>query len=115
MPFMQHVIAPMMPGFREAYPAIEAELHTSDEIIDLLEQRTDVAIRIGELRDSTLHARKLGSSRLRLLASPAYLESEPHRILWRLVFLRESSHEQEGKQIFPGSAGARGASGTRTA
>jgi len=74
MPFMQHVIAPMMPGFREAYPAIEAELHTSDEIIDLLEQRTDVAIRIGELRDSTLHARKLGSSRLRILASPAYLE-----------------------------------------
>ncbi|MCA8242464.1 LysR substrate-binding domain-containing protein [Burkholderia sp. AU32262] len=74
MPFMQHVIAPMMPGFREAYPAIEVELHTSDEIIDLLEQRTDVAIRIGELRDSTLHARRLGSSRLRILASPAYLE-----------------------------------------
>ncbi len=40
---------------------------------------------------------------------------EPLRILWRLVFLRESSHEQEGKQIFPGSAGARSASGTRTA
>jgi len=74
MPFMQHVIAPMMPGFRDAYPAIEAELHTSDEIIDLLEQRTDVAIRIGELRDSTLHARRLGSSRLRILASPAYLQ-----------------------------------------
>ncbi|HHT9028252.1 TPA: LysR substrate-binding domain-containing protein, partial [Burkholderia cenocepacia] len=74
MPFMQHVIAPMMPGFRDAYPAIEVELHTSDEIIDLLEQRTDVAIRIGELRDSTLHARRLGSSRLRILASPAYLE-----------------------------------------
>ncbi|MET1533190.1 LysR substrate-binding domain-containing protein [Burkholderia sola] len=74
MPFMQHVIAPMMPGFRDAYPAIAAELHTSDEIIDLLEQRADVAIRIGELRDSTLHARKLGSSRLRILASPAYLE-----------------------------------------
>ncbi|RQX82081.1 LysR family transcriptional regulator [Burkholderia anthina] len=74
MPFMQHVIAPMMPGFREAYPAISVELHTSDEIIDLLEQRTDVAIRIGELRDSTLHARRLGSSRLRILASPAYLE-----------------------------------------
>lgn len=74
MPFMQHVIAPMMPGFRETYPAIAVELHTSDEIIDLLEQRADVAIRIGELRDSTLHARKLGSSRLRILASPAYLE-----------------------------------------
>ncbi|MDR3101014.1 MAG: LysR family transcriptional regulator [Paraburkholderia sp.] len=73
VPFMQHVIVPLMPGFRAAYPGIELELHTSDEIIDLLEHRTDVAIRIGELRDSTLHARKLGSSRLRILASPAYL------------------------------------------
>ncbi|WP_431822371.1 LysR substrate-binding domain-containing protein [Burkholderia sp. F1] len=74
MPFMQHVIAPLISGFREAYPGIEVELHTSDEIIDLLEHRTDVAIRIGDLRDSTLHARKLCSSRLRVLASPAYLE-----------------------------------------
>jgi DNA-binding transcriptional LysR family regulator len=73
MPFMQHVIAPLMSGFRETYPGIEIELYTSDEIIDLLEHRTDIAIRIGEQRDSTLHARRLGSSRLRILASPAYL------------------------------------------
>ncbi|WP_196773826.1 hypothetical protein [Burkholderia vietnamiensis] len=39
-------------------------------------------------------------------------ENEPHRILWRLGFLRESSHEQEGNQVFPGSPGARSASGT---
>lgn len=41
--------------------------------IDLLERRTDVAIRIGQLRDSTLHARPLCTSRLRVLASPEYL------------------------------------------
>lgn len=76
VPFMQHVIVPLMNGFRDAYPGIELELHTSDEIIDLLEQRTDVAIRIGELHDSTLHARPLGSSRLRILASPAYLAKQ---------------------------------------
>jgi DNA-binding transcriptional LysR family regulator len=75
-PFMQHVIVPLMPGFRDTWPGIELELHTSDEIIDLLEHRTDVAVRIGELRDSTLHARKLGSSRLRILASPAYLATK---------------------------------------
>lgn len=34
---------------------------------------------------------------------------EPHRIWWRLVFLRESSHEQEAKQVFPGSPRARSA------
>lgn len=74
-PFMLHVVVPLVSGFRERYPQIQLELHSSDRIIDLLEQRTDVAIRIGALRDSTLHARPLGSSRLRVLASPAYLKS----------------------------------------
>ena len=72
-PFMLHVIVPLVAGFRAQYPDIELELHSSDQIIDLIEQRTDVAIRIGPLRDSTLHARALGSNRLRVLASPAYL------------------------------------------
>lgn len=50
-------------------------IELTDELnIDLLERRTDVAIRIGELRDSTLHARPLGTSRIRVLASPGYLE-----------------------------------------
>ena len=70
---MLHVIAPLVAGFRAQYPEIELELHSSDQIIDLIEQRTDLAIRIGPLRDSTLHARPLGSNRIRVLASPAYL------------------------------------------
>lgn len=72
-PFVLHAVVPLIKGFRERYPNIELELHSSDQIIDLIEQRTDVAIRIGPLRDSTLHARSLGSSCLRVLASPAYL------------------------------------------
>ena len=72
-PFMLHAVVPLIAGFRAQYPEIQLELHSSDQIIDLLEQRTDVAIRIGALRDSTLHARALGSNRLRILASPAYL------------------------------------------
>jgi DNA-binding transcriptional LysR family regulator len=74
-PFMLHVIVPLVGGFRERYPDIVLELHTSDQIIDLLEQRTDIAIRIGPLRDSTLHARALGGNALRILASPAYLDA----------------------------------------
>ncbi|MGO4328635.1 LysR substrate-binding domain-containing protein [Cupriavidus sp. 2TAF22] len=74
-PFMHHVIVPLIGGFRARYPEIELDLHTSEHIIDLLEQRTDVAIRIGMLRDSTLHARPLCNSRLRLVASPAYLKA----------------------------------------
>lgn len=74
-PFMLHVVAPMVADFRLRYPQIELELNTNDLVIDLLEEDTDVAIRIGVLRDSTLHARALGASRLRVLASPAYLKT----------------------------------------
>lgn len=72
-PFMLHAVLPWVSEFRRAYPQIELELDTDELNIDLLERRTDIAIRIGPLRDSTLHARPLGTSRLRVLASPAYL------------------------------------------
>lgn len=72
-PFMLHAIVPLVPEFRRAYPQITLELDTDELNIDLLERRTDIAIRIGALRDSTLHARPLCTSRLRILASPAYL------------------------------------------
>ena len=75
MPFMLHVIASLVPDFRTQYPQIELELNTNDLIIDLLEEDTDVAIRIGTLRDSTLRSRLLGTRRLRVLASPAYLKA----------------------------------------
>jgi DNA-binding transcriptional LysR family regulator len=74
-PFMLHAIVPLVPAFRKLYPQINLELDTDDLPIDLLERRTDIAIRIGPLRDSTLHARPLGTHRLRVLASPAYLEA----------------------------------------
>ena len=75
MPYMLHVIVPLAPAFRQQFPQIELELNTNDLVIDLLEQDTDVAIRIGALRDSTLHARPLGHHSLRVLASPAYLKA----------------------------------------
>lgn len=73
-PFVLHQLVPLIGPFREHYPGIELELSASDDIINLLEQRTDVAIRIGGLEDSTLHARPLGRSPLQLVASPQYLE-----------------------------------------
>ncbi|GAA4330053.1 LysR family transcriptional regulator [Variovorax defluvii] len=73
-PFMLHAIVPLVPAFRSAYPQIDLELDTDELNIDLLERRTDVAIRIGTLRNSTLHARPLGTSRIRVLASPPYFD-----------------------------------------
>lgn len=72
-PFMLQVIAPLVPGYRKRYPQVELELTSNEGNIDLLERRTDLAIRIGRLKDSSLHAVSLGSSRVRVLASPGYL------------------------------------------
>lgn len=72
-PFMLHCIVPHMTAFAARYPDIQLELTSNERIVDLLEQRVDIAIRIGALQDSTLHARSLGVSRRRVVASPAYL------------------------------------------
>lgn len=73
-PFLLHQIVPHVREFRDAYPDIELQLTASDQIVDLLERRIDVAIRIGLLEDSTLHARALGRSPLSVVASPDYLK-----------------------------------------
>jgi len=72
-PFMLHCVVPHVAEFRAMYPEIRLELSSNDQIADLLEHRTDIAIRIGALSDSTLHARALSSSPLHVLATPAYL------------------------------------------
>jgi len=72
-PFVLHCIVPHVAAFAERYPEIQLELTNNERIVDLLEQRVDIAIRIGTLQDSTLHARALGTSRLRIVASPDYL------------------------------------------
>ena len=77
-PFMLHVIVPLVAGYRERYPHVELELNSNEGVIDLLERRTDVAIRIGRLKDSTLHSRPIGSSRIRVLATPRYLDMHGH-------------------------------------
>ncbi|TWI69899.1 DNA-binding transcriptional LysR family regulator [Pseudoduganella lurida] len=74
-PFMLHCVVPHVAEFRAMYPAIRLELTSNDRIADLIEHRTDIAIRIGALADSTLHARPLSASALHVLASPAYLAS----------------------------------------
>lgn len=73
-PFMIHQIIPLLPEFRIQFPLIELELVSSENIIDLIERRTDIAIRIGPLKDSNLHARPLGRSPLSIVASPYYIE-----------------------------------------
>ncbi|KGP01981.1 LysR substrate-binding domain-containing protein [Alcaligenes phenolicus] len=77
-PFILHCVVPIVRGYKERYPQVSLELTSNEGWIDLLEHRTDVAIRIGRLKDSTLHARPIGNTRLRVMASPAYLEKHGH-------------------------------------
>ena len=72
-PALTHMLAPLVADFLDAYPLIRLELASGETFVDLIEERADLAIRIGNLTDSTLNARRLGQSQVRLLASPAYL------------------------------------------
>jgi DNA-binding transcriptional LysR family regulator len=61
-------------AFLDQHPAIEVNLDLNDRNINLVEEGFDLAVRIGELQDSTLVARRLGTSRVVTCASHAYLE-----------------------------------------
>lgn len=73
-PFGIHQLLPALPEFLQRYPKVTVDLSLSDALVDLVSERTDVAIRHGPLRDSSLRARKLGSSRWMVIASPDYLQ-----------------------------------------
>ncbi len=74
VPFAHYVLAPLLPEFLREHPDVELELNVTDGVVDLFEQRADVAIRVGPLADSSLLARKLGDIRRVLVASPDYVE-----------------------------------------
>jgi len=59
--------------FSALHPALQVELRSSDRVADLVKEGSDVAIRLGWLRDSTLRATKLGEFEQMVVASPAYL------------------------------------------
>jgi DNA-binding transcriptional LysR family regulator len=66
-----HVL-PIVTGFLQAYPEINVRLALADRVVDLAEDRVDVAVRIGPLPDSGLIATRLGAQRRLICASPAY-------------------------------------------
>jgi len=71
-------IAPVLAEMTAAYPRLDVELRLSDGLIDLLEARIDVAVRIGPAKDSSFVMRKLADSHRILVASPDYLARRGH-------------------------------------
>lgn len=70
----RHVLEPLLLGFLISYPQVKVSLLLVDRFINLVEEGFDLAIRVGELPDSSLFARKMGDTRLKCVASPEYIK-----------------------------------------
>lgn len=73
VPFGHHFLLPLVPAFLAQYPEVTLDIVLTDAVVDILEQRTDVAVRAGPMKDSALMARKLGQTPMVIVASPAYV------------------------------------------
>jgi DNA-binding transcriptional LysR family regulator len=67
-------VAPQLPKFLERYPEISLDIHLTDNFVDIIREGFDLAIRIGELQDSSLVARKLSPDNRLIVGAPSYLE-----------------------------------------
>jgi len=71
--FGHHVLVPMLSDLLEQHPQLTIDLSLTDRVVDLMDERADIAIRWGQLPPSDLIARRLGETRQAIVASPAYL------------------------------------------
>ncbi|EHJ95082.1 LysR family transcriptional regulator [Agrobacterium tumefaciens] len=72
--YATHVLAGLLPEFLERYPEITVDIVQSDLVVDLLEERMDVAVRAGPLKSSSLVARRLGDTAMTIVAAPSYVD-----------------------------------------
>ncbi|MBW3695330.1 LysR family transcriptional regulator [Vibrio sp. T187] len=69
-------LAPVVASFLQAHPLLDVEMTVDNSIVDPFTSDADILIRIGELHDSALIARKLGDYEVGFCASPAYLQHQ---------------------------------------
>jgi len=67
-------IAPLIPEFVKRHPGVRVELITTTQVLNFVQEKIDLAIRIGTLRDSTLVARKLASYDFVCCGAPRYFK-----------------------------------------
>ena len=67
-------VSPLMSAYLTRYPEVAGELRLEDRMVSLVEDGVDLAVRIGQLADSSLVARHVGEMRRIVVASPGYLK-----------------------------------------
>ena len=72
--FARLYIAPLLPAYLARYPEVHVNMTVNDRFIDPVEEAVDLVIRIGELSDSSLIARRLAANRRVVCGAPAYFE-----------------------------------------
>ncbi|WP_027859647.1 LysR family transcriptional regulator [Marinobacterium jannaschii] len=72
--FAVNYLQPWISDFLLLYPEVQIELEVTDRYVDLIEERIDIAFRSGQLKDSSLIARRIGPKKSVFCASPRYLE-----------------------------------------
>lgn len=105
VPFGRRHIMPLVNAFLQQHPEMQIEVVLSDSYQDLIENGLDIALRIGELQDSSMVARKVGSVRSTLVASPEYIrllgapahptELQQHTVITSLRHTREWRFAQD--------------------
>ena len=108
LPIGVHVIAPALPAFRKLYPKVTIDLRLNDQIVDIVEQGIDIAVRIGDLADSRLLSRRLAPHRLCAFASPAYLAKRGTRCTrtsWRGTIPSPSATRAQA-ELYAGLSGS---------
>ena len=70
----EQIISPLLNTFMQDYPDLKLQLILSNQTLDLVTENIDLAIRVGQLEDSTMMAKKLTQRQLYVCASPAYIE-----------------------------------------
>lgn len=83
--FGSAVLARVLVAFARRYPLIELDVSFSDRPVSIVDEGFDIAVRIGNLSDSSLIARRLGEIAVRLAASPRYLQQVGTPQHWRAV------------------------------
>ncbi len=71
--FGRKVMLPLLARLVQQHPGLELDVRLSDAFVDMVKDGIDVAVRVGDLQDSTLVARRFASQQLMLVAAPSYL------------------------------------------